>query len=138
MARRDVSDRWQQRVAWHELGHALVNVRLGVRIVRVVHQVRGGWTEHDAKLHQWREFSIGCLGGSAGEWVWEKYHGGWFGSRSHCTSDLELFAEASQGRISESSARSKARKLLLRERDLIEELAPRLIMEGELTERDLR
>lgn len=134
MTRRDPDDRWQQRVAWHELGHAFVAVHFGVKVREVVHTGSAGWTTVEPKDHQWREFAVGCLGGSAGEWLWEKHNNGWFGSRSYIHGDLELFRQATEGRkLSESAARSEARRILRRYRGRIEVLAPRLITVGRLS-----
>lgn len=135
MARRNPDDKWQQRVAWHELGHGLVFAHLGIKVARVVHTGAGGYTDiGSVHSRQWREYAIGGMAGSVGEWAWEKYHGGWFGSRSHCQGDMRLFAEATAGRnFSESKARSEAKRIILRHRDRIEHLAPQLIIAGRLS-----
>lgn len=140
MTRRNPGDRWQQRVAWHELGHALVDRRLGIRVVDVVHTIGSGFTRVDVTDRQWREFAIGCMAGSEAERLWEKYHNGWWGSKGHCQGDLQLFHHAVQRsgrRLSESTARAEARKILRRQRDRLETLAPRLITTGRLTGRQL-
>ena len=139
MPRRNVRDKWQQRSAWHELGHGLLCVKLGLKFGGVIHTVTGGWTDVSPPASQWREDAIMSVGGSEGEWMLEKYHNLWFGSRWHCQSDMMFVRKAIQGRsYSEGKARSEARKVLLRHRDLFEELAPHLILEGRLTPRDFR
>lgn len=141
--RRDPAGRWQQRIAWHELGHALVGKKLGLTIATVVHTGNTGWTDVNPQEHQWREDAVMSIAGSVGEWLWEKHHNGWFGSRSHCHSDLQFCRAAIQRgaahgkRFSESQARCEARRILQRQRDRIEELAPRLITAGRLTGRQL-
>jgi len=139
MVRRNLDDPEQQRTSYHELAHARVNGHLGIVVVRVVHTGTSGWTEHEAKDHQWREFAVGCVAGQLGEWAWEKWHNGWFGSKSHCTGDMELFDKVVAGRrLTADKARREAKKIILRSRDWFEEFAPRLIIEGELSGKDLR
>jgi len=138
MARRNPDDKLQQRIAWHELGHALVAKKLHLKVRAVVHTVDGGWTDVFVEDHQWREDAIFCMAGSAGEWLWEKHHSGWFGSRSHCNGDLELFRKAVQGhRFSEGQARAEARRILQRHRDRLERLASQLITAGRLSSSQL-
>ena len=134
MVKRNPDDPRQQRIAWHELGHALVGKKLGLAIGEVVHTGTDGKTMYRAKDDQWREYAIFCMAGSAGEWLWEKHNNGWFGSRSYIHGDLALFREATEGkRFSEETARSKARKILQRHRDRLEVLAPKLIVAGRLS-----
>ncbi|QYN17520.1 hypothetical protein [Amycolatopsis sp. DSM 110486] len=139
MARRNPKDRGQQRAAWHELGHALVDDELGLRVVKIVLEIDFGYTRVHADDHQWREYAIACMAGWEAEKLWEKHHNGWFGCKSPSQRDYELFREAVQGRrFSEEQAQAAARKILRRKRDVLEELAPRLIVEGGLMGRDLR
>jgi hypothetical protein len=139
MVRRNPNDPEQQRTAYHELAHARLDDHGGIVVVRVVHNGTTGWTTHEAQDHQWREYAIACVAGQVGEWAWEKWNNGWFGSRSSSRIDMENFKKAVAGRrLTEGQARHEAKKIILRSRDWFERLAPRLIMEGELSGKDLR
>jgi len=132
--RRNVDDKWQQRIAWHELGHAIVGKKLGLAIGEVVHSGEDGKTTYSRRDDQWHEYAVFCMAGSVGEWLWEKHNNGGFGSRAYCQGDLAEFKKTVDGRrLSESDARAKARKILRGDLARIRRLAPELIRTGRLS-----
>jgi hypothetical protein len=136
MARRNPDDRLQQRIAWHELGHALAWDRLLGRVKEVVHTGSEGWCSVRWPLREedWRAYAIGLMAGIEGEKLWEKHHGGLWGNSSHWAHDIARFTDVTDGqRFSQSQARSEARRIIRSHRAWFEQTAPKLITAGRLT-----
>ncbi|HEX7662432.1 MAG TPA: hypothetical protein VF444_23455 [Pseudonocardiaceae bacterium] len=145
-ARRLALDTDEQLLTVHEIGHGIVNVALGLAVASVTVDLRDGTGAtllaveigEDSPRELQAAYQVSALAGYEAEVLWAAQHGGRASKRGSAI-DFQHFREARRGgRLWESDARARARKILRQQWNQVERLVPILAERGRLSPSELR